>query len=242
LLIGASGAVTGPSEKSGHDPGPYVGPVIVRATNVRGSDQIRRLQNWVSERESRRVPGARFLLQRSSPPLPSRSLIGLGADEVATTSRSARRRSASRSAALRLIRSRNGHRTSRDRSAPPWSGNRDSTQADRGRSAAAGTIRLEKGFQCSLWVRHCPTLPDARDPRRSSFALRGDAWGLAIGGEFGSANASMPNDGSHFSTGIDTDRKSLKRIPYARIAVHCPYCGREHTWGRGSPLWRKASC
>jgi hypothetical protein len=181
----------------------------VRATNVRGSDQIRRLQNWVSERESRRVPGARFLLQRSSPPLPSRSLIGLGADEVATTSRSARRRSASRSAALRLIRSRNGHRTSRDRSAPPWSGNRDSTQADRGRSAAAGTIRLEKGFQCSLWVRHCPTLPDARDPRRSSFALRGDAWGLAIGGEFGSANASMPNDGSHFPPASTPTEKAL---------------------------------
>jgi hypothetical protein len=34
----------------------------------------------------------------------------------------------------------------------------------------------------------------------------------------------------NFSTGIDIDRKSLKRIPYARIAVHCP-CGREHTWG-----------
>jgi hypothetical protein len=35
----------------------------------------------------------------------------------------------------------------------------------------------------------------------------------------------------NFSTGIDTDRKNLKRIPYARIAARCPYCGREHTWG-----------
>jgi hypothetical protein len=40
-----------------------------------------------------------------------------------------------------------------------------------------------------------------------------------------------PMTDRNFSTGIDTDRKSLKRIPYARIAVHCPYCGREHTWG-----------
>jgi hypothetical protein len=29
----------------------------------------------------------------------------------------------------------------------------------------------------------------------------------------------------NFSTGIDTDRKSLKRIPYAAISVRCPYCG-----------------
>jgi hypothetical protein len=35
----------------------------------------------------------------------------------------------------------------------------------------------------------------------------------------------------NFSTGIDTDRKSLKRIPYATIAVRCPYCGFEHTLG-----------
>jgi hypothetical protein len=35
----------------------------------------------------------------------------------------------------------------------------------------------------------------------------------------------------NFSTGIDTDRKTLKRIPYTRIAVRCPYCGLEHTWG-----------
>jgi hypothetical protein len=41
----------------------------------------------------------------------------------------------------------------------------------------------------------------------------------------------------NFSTGIDTDRKSLKRIPYAKIAVRCPYCGLEHTWGpQDAPL------
>jgi hypothetical protein len=40
-----------------------------------------------------------------------------------------------------------------------------------------------------------------------------------------------PMTDRNFSTGIDTDRKSLKRIPYARIAVRCPYCGLEHTWG-----------
>jgi hypothetical protein len=34
-----------------------------------------------------------------------------------------------------------------------------------------------------------------------------------------------PMTDRNFSTGIDTDRKSLKRIPYARIAVRCPYCG-----------------
>jgi hypothetical protein len=41
----------------------------------------------------------------------------------------------------------------------------------------------------------------------------------------------------NFSTGIDTDRKSLKRIPYARIAVRCPYCGREHTLGPQDAPW-----
>jgi hypothetical protein len=40
-----------------------------------------------------------------------------------------------------------------------------------------------------------------------------------------------PMTDRNFSTGIDTDRKSLKRIPYARIAVRCPYCGFEHTLG-----------
>jgi hypothetical protein len=40
-----------------------------------------------------------------------------------------------------------------------------------------------------------------------------------------------PMTDRNFPTGIDTDRKSLKRIPYARIAARCPYCGLEHTWG-----------
>jgi hypothetical protein len=46
-----------------------------------------------------------------------------------------------------------------------------------------------------------------------------------------------PMTDRHFSTGIDTNRKSLKRIPYIRLFVRCPYCGREHTWGpREAPL------
>jgi hypothetical protein len=41
----------------------------------------------------------------------------------------------------------------------------------------------------------------------------------------------MPNDGSQLFHRHRTDRKILKRIPYTRIAVRCPYCGLEHTWG-----------
>jgi hypothetical protein len=42
----------------------------------------------------------------------------------------------------------------------------------------------------------------------------------------------------NFSTGIDTDGK---RIPYARIAVRCPYRGLEHTLGlRDAPLGQSA--
>ena len=40
-----------------------------------------------------------------------------------------------------------------------------------------------------------------------------------------------PMTDRNFSTGIDTDRKKLKRIPYAGIAVRCPYCGLEHSLG-----------
>jgi hypothetical protein len=46
-----------------------------------------------------------------------------------------------------------------------------------------------------------------------------------------------PMTDRNFSTGIDTDRESLKRIPYTGIAVRCPYCGCERTWGpREAPL------
>jgi hypothetical protein len=50
-----------------------------------------------------------------------------------------------------------------------------------------------------------------------------------------------PMTDRNFSTGIDTDRKSLKRIPYAGIAVRCPYCGFEHTLGpQDAPLVQSA--
>ena len=55
-----------------------------------------------------------------------------------------------------------------------------------------------------------------------------------------------PMTDRNFSTGIDTDRKSLKRIPYARIVVRCPYCGlrfpedaiARHQIERASQAWR----
>jgi hypothetical protein len=37
----------------------------------------------------------------------------------------------------------------------------------------------------------------------------------------------------NFSTGIHTDIDSFKLIPDTRITARCPYCGQEHTWGRG---------
>jgi hypothetical protein len=78
-------------------------------------------------------------------------------------------------------------------------------------------------------------VPRSLSPRRSSFALHGDAWGLAIGGEFGSANASMPNDGSQFfhrdrhrqkkpqAYPIRKDRRSL---PLLRSRAHLGAAGR----------------
>jgi hypothetical protein len=45
----------------------------------------------------------------------------------------------------------------------------------------------------------------------------------------------------NFSSDIDTDRKSLKRVPYTRIAVRCPYCGLEHTLGPQDAPLGKAS-
>ena len=46
-----------------------------------------------------------------------------------------------------------------------------------------------------------------------------------------------PMTDRNFSTGMEADSKELKRVPYTRIAVRCPYCGLEHTWGpRDAPL------
>jgi hypothetical protein len=51
-----------------------------------------------------------------------------------------------------------------------------------------------------------------------------------------------PMTDRNFSMGIEADSKALKRVPYTRIAVRCPYCGLEHTWGpRDAPLGQRAS-
>ena len=40
-----------------------------------------------------------------------------------------------------------------------------------------------------------------------------------------------PMTDRNFSTAIEADSKTLKRVPYTSITVRCPYCGLEHTWG-----------
>jgi len=35
---------------------------------------------------------------------------------------------------------------------------------------------------------------------------------------------------------MEADIKALRRVPYTRIAVRCPYCGLEHTWGPSDAL------
>ena len=45
-----------------------------------------------------------------------------------------------------------------------------------------------------------------------------------------------PMTDRNFSTGMEADSKALKRVPYTRIAVRCPYCGLEHTWGPSDAL------
>ena len=38
-----------------------------------------------------------------------------------------------------------------------------------------------------------------------------------------------PMTDRNFSTGIHTDKDSIKLMPNTEIAARCPYCGREHT-------------
>jgi len=49
----------------------------------------------------------------------------------------------------------------------------------------------------------------------------------------GSLMLRCPMTDRNFSTGIHTDIDSLKLVPDTRITARCPYCGQEHTWGRG---------
>jgi len=76
------------------------------------------------------------------------------------------------------------------------------------------------------------------DIYRAPGAGRYHSCGTSSGGRASRQEANLgqlmlrcPMTDRNFSTGIDTDRKSLKRIPYAAISVRCPYCGLEHTLG-----------
>jgi hypothetical protein len=41
-----------------------------------------------------------------------------------------------------------------------------------------------------------------------------------------------PQTGQAFSTGIDTDPDSFKKIPDVQSFARCPHCGLEHGWRR----------
>jgi hypothetical protein len=58
-----------------------------------------------------------------------------------------------------------------------------------------------------------------------------------------------PIAGREFSTGIETDEKSLELIPDTPAFAQCPYCGTRHWWskrdarlsGAGSPAGKIAA-
>jgi endogenous inhibitor of DNA gyrase (YacG/DUF329 family) len=41
-----------------------------------------------------------------------------------------------------------------------------------------------------------------------------------------------PVTGKEFSTGIETDSRSLDLIPDTLAQSHCPYCGTRHWWSK----------
>jgi len=41
-----------------------------------------------------------------------------------------------------------------------------------------------------------------------------------------------PVTGKEFSTGIETDEKSLDLIPFTVAQAFCPHCGSDHAWSK----------
>ncbi len=52
------------------------------------------------------------------------------------------------------------------------------------------------------------------------------------GGSVGVLLIKCPVTGKEFSTGIETDKRSLELIPDTVVQSPCPHCGHEHAWSK----------
>ena len=53
-----------------------------------------------------------------------------------------------------------------------------------------------------------------------------------LGGIVGVLLIKCPVTGREFSTGIETDARSLELIPATVAQSPCPHCGNEHAWSK----------
>ena len=54
----------------------------------------------------------------------------------------------------------------------------------------------------------------------------------ALGGIVGVLLIKCPVTGREFSTGIETDERSLELIPDTVAQSPCPHCGNDHAWSK----------
>jgi len=53
----------------------------------------------------------------------------------------------------------------------------------------------------------------------------------------GALMLNCPTTGREFSTGINVDEETFKRLPDAATQAHCPYCGVMHDWWIREARW-----
>jgi hypothetical protein len=63
--------------------------------------------------------------------------------------------------------------------------------------------------------------------------LSSGIWGRKdFGGIVGVLMVTCPETGKEFSTGIETDERSLDLIPTTVAQALCPHCGVSHSWSK----------
>jgi hypothetical protein len=53
----------------------------------------------------------------------------------------------------------------------------------------------------------------------------------------GALMLSCPTTGREFSTGINVDEDTFKKLPDAVTKAHCPHCGQTHNWWTREARW-----